>query len=280
MGNGKYYEIYNLKFMKNILLTLLFFIFCAVFLALSIRGIVGNPTRDRINDAVWKDEGPFELSPERGRFALTFSIIENSSVYFPVPIARFATPDLGFKDGNYVSLFAPGISFVIIPGYLIGKIFSIAQVGTFAVISLFALFNAFLIRSIAIRLKASPVAATIAALVFLFATPAFAYAVSLFQHHISTFLILSCIYILVRFKNIWSLSIIWFLVALSIPIDYPNLILMAPIGFFALGRLLLIEKEKTVFNLKIKLVGFLTLLTVIFPLLFFIWFNSVSYGNP
>lgn len=265
---------------KNILPTLLFLIFCGIFLVLGIRGIVGNPTSDRINDSTWKDEGPFELSPERGRFALAFSIAEYQTLYFSLPIARFATPDLGFKDGNYVSLFAPGVSFIIIPGYIIGKMFGVSQVGTFAVISLFALLNAFLIRSIAIRLKASPVAATIVALVFLFATPAFAYAVSLFQHHISTFLILLSIYILVRFNNIWSLGIIWFLVALSIPIDYPNLFLMAPIGFFALGRLLVVKKEKNSFNFKINLAGFLTLPTVIFPLLFFLWFNSVSYGSP
>lgn len=266
--------------MKNTLATLLFLIFCTIFLAFGIRGIVGNPVGDGINDSTWKDEGPFELSPERGRFALTFSVVEDASVYFSLPIARFATPDLGFKDGNYVSLFAPGVSFIIIPGYLIGKTLGIAQVGTFAVISLFAFINAFLVREIAIRLKADPLAATIAALAFLFATPAFAYAVSLFQHHISTFLILLSIYVLIRWKSIWSLCIIWFLIAASISIDYPNLILMAPIGFFALGKLLIVESEKKVFNLKIELAGILTLATVIFPLLFFLWFNSVSYGNP
>jgi len=268
------------KKMKNVIVNLLFLIFCTVFLALGIRGIAGSPTDYRINDATWKDEGPFELSPERGRFALTYSVVENKSVYFSVNIARFATPDLGFKDGNYVSLFAPGASFIVIPGYLIGKILGIAQVGTFAVISLFAILNAFLIRSITIRLGAHPIAALIAGLAFLFATPAFAYAVSLFQHHISTFLILLSIYVLLRWKSIWSLCIIWFLIAASIPIDYPNLILMAPIGFFALGRLFDVEKEKLKINLKVKLAGILTLATVIFPLLFFLWFNNVSYGNP
>lgn len=266
--------------MKNILVTLFFLIFCAAFLTLGIRGIEGNPVSTRINDATWKDEGPFELSPERGRFALTYSIIEDNSLFFSLHIARFATPDLGYIDGKYVSLFAPGISYVVIPGYIIGKSFGVAQVGTFAVISLFALLNAFLIRSIAIRFGAHPIAGKIAALTFLFATPAFAYGVSLFQHHISTFLILFSIYILVRFNNIWSLSIIWFLIALSVPIDYPNLVLMAPIGFFALGRLIVFKKDKDEFKVNIKVLGFLTILTTVFPLLFFLWFNNASYGNP
>ena len=94
------------------------FIFVALILALSIRGIPGNPVSSVVNDLKWTDDGPFELSPERGRFALMLSLIENKSFDFSLPIAQFTTPDLGYKNGKYVSLFAPAVSFIIMPGTL------------------------------------------------------------------------------------------------------------------------------------------------------------------
>src|SRR3989344_8895296 len=269
------------------LFTLFFFFFCATMLALSIRGISGNPTSGSINQDEWKDEGPLELSPDRGRFALTLSFIEDNSFSFSLPIARFATPDVGYlpagrqgQAGAYVSLFAPGVSFMIIPGYLVGRFFDLSQVGSFAIISLFAIFNAFLIRSIAIRLKAAHLAASLGALVFLFATPAFTYAVTLYQHHISTFLILGSIYVLLRWNNLWSLSLIWFLFATSLLVDYPNLFLMGPIALFSLARMFSVHDEKGNVTFNIKFAGFLTLITAFLPLAFFVWFNVASYGNP
>ena len=78
-------------------------------LLLTVRGLPGNVTQEDINGPGWIG-GPFELSVERGRFALTFSIAENHSFFFTVPIARFATPDLGYARNQYVSLFAPAVS--------------------------------------------------------------------------------------------------------------------------------------------------------------------------
>src|SRR3989344_9272986 len=189
-------------------------------------------------------------------------------------------PDLGYKNGLFVSLFAPGVSFLVIPGYIIGRFFEAGQVGAFAAIALFALFNAFLIRKIAIALGINPYASSLGALIFLFATPAFAYGVSLYQHHISTFLILLSIYVLLRFKSIWSLCLVWFLCAVSISVDYPNLFLMFPIAIYGLGRLFQINKISEKYILKIKTLGFLTFAVALIPLMFFFWFNFHSYGNP
>src|SRR5690606_17399700 len=125
-----------------------------------------------------------------GRFALAYSLIENNSFYFTEEIARFASPDVGFHKGNYVSLFAPLLSFLATPGYLLGKYLGASQVGAFATISVFAILNLLLIRSVATKLGANSIAATIGAISFVFASPAFAYAVNLYQHHVSTFLIL------------------------------------------------------------------------------------------
>ena len=265
---------------KKILFTTLFIIFCASILALSLRGIQGNPTSETINQPQWRDEGPLELSPDRGKFALTYSLVEDKSFSFSLPVARFATPDLGFVDGKYVSLFAPGVSFITIPGYLLGKSLGVAQVGTFAVISLFAILNILLLRAIAVKIGANPTAATIASLIFIFATPAFSYAVTLYQHHISIFLILLSLYLLIRFQGIGPLFAIWFLAAAAVTVDYPNLFLMFPIGIFALGRFIILKKEQGKLNVNLKLAGVLTFATALLPILFLLWFNFASFGNP
>lgn len=258
----------------------LILLFSFLILVLAVRGLPGNPDGDQLLSPDWREDGPFELSPERGRYALTYSIVENRSVFFPVDLARFATPDVGYINGNYVSLFAPAVSFIAIPGYLIGKAFGAAQFGTFATIAFFAIANAYLIRKTAIKLGASEITATIASLVFLFATPAFSYAVNLYQHHISTFLILSAFYLLISSSSFWTLAAIWFLCAAAIPVDYPNLFLMAPIAIAALARFILIEKQKKLIKVKLKHIYLFSFLSALIPLLFFFWFNARSYGGP
>jgi len=265
--------------MKNIILNFFFILFMAVILALCIRGIPGTPTEQDLNDSKWKDEGPFELSPDRGRFALMMSVVENNSFQFSLPIARFAAPDVAYTNSHYVSLFAPGVSFLIVPGYLIGKMFGVGQVGSFAIIALFGLLNALLIRAISIRLGAHKLAATVAGLVFLFATPAFTYAVTLYQHHISTFLILLSVYVLAKWKGIWPLAIVWFLTGLSIVIDNPNIIFMMPIALFALGRFFVVYHEEHKIKIQFKVFGILTLLTALIPLTFFLLYNQAANGD-
>ncbi len=269
-----------MKTMFYKLLKIGFVVFVGLILSLSIRGNKGNPTSQDLSNIKWAANGPFELSPERGRFALMYSMVEDRSFYFSEPVARFAAPDIGESNGHYVSLFAPLVSFIIIPGYLLGKVFGVSQVGAFAVIALFALFNVILLRLIAIRLGAGKLPATIASLLFLFATPAFSYAVNLYQHHISTFLILSSIYLLLKSNKIWVLFGVFFLCAMSIPLDYPNAFLMFPIGVYALLRIISLKRDEEKIIFKFNFVKFLTVFIMILPLLFFFWFNKKSYDNP
>lgn len=272
----KRFSQFNLKK----LFTAVFFIVILVLLLATVRGQVGTPNTNELNTSKWTTNGPFELSPERGRFALLYSFVENKSLIFSLPIARFATPDLGIANGNYVSLFAPLVSFAMIPGYILGKMIGLSQVGTYFTVTLFAVFNAILIRQIAIKLGAKNFAANIASLIFVFASPAFAYGVTLYQHHISTFLILSSLYIILRWKGLRPLPVIWLLFALSIPVDYPNLVLMLPIALFASTRILWLQKDKKGIKINIKLLGLLTFITVILPFMFYVWFSQNSYGKP
>jgi hypothetical protein len=266
----------GLNSINNILL----FLFCAAVLTLSLRGIVGNPTDTTINNTTWKENGPLELSPERGRYALLYSLVENHSFALSSALARFATPDVAYTGNGYASLFAPSVSIIAIPGYMIGKHFGIAQVGSFAIIAFFALMNVFLLRGIATRLGAHRLAATIAGIAFIFASPAFTYAGTLYQHHISTFLILASVYLLVRYNTVLSLIIVWSLAAFSISVDYPNFFMMLPIGIFALGKTFLFERKENKMTIRIPVLKFLALFSVILPLAFFLWSNNMSYGSP
>lgn len=266
--------------MKKIILSTIFIIFLAIILFFSVRGLPGNPTQGELNSTDWTDDGPFELSPERGRFALMYSVFENHSVYFSLDIARFATPDVGYRDGKFVSLFAPALSFLIIPGYIIGKYFGVSQFGVFSLIALFGLANLFLIKTISKRLGAYEIASWIAGIIFLFATPAFAYSVALYQHHVSTFVLLLSLYCVLFFESAWSLLIVFLLYGLSLPLDYPNAFFMFPIALTAGLKIFSLDFMGDKISVKINALKFLTLLIIIIPLAFFLWFNTASYGSP
>ncbi len=270
----------KIQVISSFLLKSLFVIFCAIILSLSLRGLPGNPTVQDLNQNVWKDDGPFELSPERGRFAVIYALVENNSFQFTRELGEFAKPDVALLDGGYVSLFAPGPSYIALPGYLIGKYYGASQVGSFAVIAIFALLNLILLKSIATKLGAHPLAATIASGVFLFGTPAFTYAVDLYQHHISTFLILFSIWVLLRLNTYISLLVVFFLCGISIMIDNPNLFFMFPIGFFAVWKAFTIRTDNSKYTLNIDFLKLLTGVIVIIPLLIFGWSNYKSYGDP
>jgi len=266
--------------MKSLIQSFLFSALLGILLLGAVRGLPGNPTPDQLNTPAWKEEGPFELSPERGRFALLMSLAENGSFTFSRSIASFALPDLGYTNGNFVSLFAPGVSFLLIPGYWVGKLLGASQVGASLVVALFALGNALLVKAIAGRLGARPAAAALAGMAFLFASPAFAYSASLYQHHVSTFLILASLYALLAGKGFLSLAVVFLLCAASVSVDYPNVFIMFPIGLFALSRVFSLTRtaKKTVIGLHP--VRLLALVFAVFPILFFAWFNYRSYGNP
>lgn len=254
-----------------------------IILILSLRGLPGNPVISELTTPAWSFDGPFELSPERGRFALIYSLVEHHSLVFEIPVARLAIPDLAINAaGHYVSLFAPGVSYLLVPGYIIGKFFGAAQVGTFALVAIFALLNAWLIYGITRGLGAKTPFALLAATVFLFATPAYAYATTLYQHHLSVFLILLALFALTRPHSWWNFAIVWFACAASVVIDNPNIFFMFPVGLAALGKLFQSFKIKIAEPLPWKklLMGALTLLAFIPPTAFFLWYNQAAYGSP
>lgn len=246
---------------------------------ISVRGVSGSPSKNDINSSYWKEDGPFELSPERGRFALTFSIIEDKSFNFSIPVAQFSLPDLGYHNGKFVSLFAPGVSFIAVPGYLIGKIFNVSQLGTFSVISLFAFLNAIMVYKISTKIGANDLHAKAASLIFIFATPAFSYATTLYQHHITTFLILISVLSLLILGPLINLLVTFLLYGIGISVDYPNALLMVPLVIIALGSIIEKINLKERYGISIDLKKLLTVFIILIPLSLFFWYNKQAYGS-
>lgn len=265
---------------------LLFTAISVIIFASVLRGVPGNPTAADIKTNLENRSQPFELSPERGRYASVMALDENKTFALSAQLRDVAYPDVGYIDGRYYSYFAPGISVLAYPFYEIGKQFDLAQVASFSVISLFALLNMFLIFKISRSIFKLPRwAALFGAITFAFASTSLSYANTLYQHHVTTFFILSSFYAVWRFSQktkfsfLWTIFV-WINYGLSISIDYPNALLMLPVMVY-----LLIETVKFVRTQQRLLVSvrFSSILTIVF----FVglvgilgYFNYANFGSP
>ena len=208
-----------------------------------------------------------------------YSIVENKSFQFSTDVARLATPDLGYKNGHFVSLFAPGTSLIMIPGYLLGKIYGASHLGATLTIGFFALLNTWLIYLIIKRLGGSHIAGLIGSLIFLASTPAFTYAGVIYQHHLSTFVILFSVLVAVLPPKLWRLAVIYFLFGFSIIIDYPNAFFMSPIIIYSSLPFLSVIKNKNNLMLILNPLVFISALAITIPLSLYLAINYFSYGN-
>ncbi len=206
--------------------------------ALTLRGVAGNPSPKDL--LLLEDHGePFELSPERGRYAHVVSLSENKSYALNKDLADFVYPDVGYHDGRFYSFFAPGMSYMAIPFYLIGQKFGLAQVGTFAFVSFIALMGLLTLYKICRNIMGMRVWSSLfSVLTFGMATTSWSYAITLYQHHVTLFFMLMGFYAAWKFKNslgikswLWG-SVVWGCYALAITVDYPNIILLLPVMLY------------------------------------------------
>lgn len=271
--------------LKKIFAILFLFILSSSLYLLTVKGIKGNITGSQIKNNLDQATMPLELSPERGRFVLTMSLVENGTFSLSPELTEAAAPDVGFHEGKFYIFFPPGISLMAVPLYILGKQYNLSQVAAFTTISFFASLNIILVFLIAKEiLRLRWFAAILAAVIFGFATTSWSYAISLYQHHVSLFLLLSSFYAVWRFKKtkqlglLWS-AYIWFCYGWGIWIDYPNAILLAPVMFYFLISSLKIEKlkQKIVFALSPSfLMGI-----ILFLLLVGLhgYYNQINFGS-
>ncbi|KKS98115.1 MAG: hypothetical protein UV73_C0003G0057 [Candidatus Gottesmanbacteria bacterium GW2011_GWA2_43_14] len=258
-----------------------FISFCiaiSVLLTLTIKGNEGNPLPFQ-NDHNTKVGGPFEASNTTSRYALTLAIAENGSFFLNEDLAKFASPDVVKYKDMYMSIFAPGVSFIVIPFYLFGKKLGLPQVVTFLSVTFFALFNLFLIAWISIKLGSGFWTGFLGGFIFLFGTNALSYAQTLSQHHFTVTVALLAIITAMGKRTL--IKNIWFgiLFGLGVLVDIPNVFLLAPILIYILYRQFYREISAEIIRVNMSL-NFIGLILGVLPFIaLFAWYNRATTGS-
>jgi len=262
------------------LLIVLFFAVTVTLLAAVIRGQVGNPIYHQTQEERNKKVGsPFESSGSTSRYALIEAIVEDKTFFFNEERARFSAPDIVEYNDKFFSIFTPGVSFFSMPFYVLGKYIGFPQLVTYLSTVLLSLINVTLVVFLARKLGAGLYSALLAGFIFIFATDALSYALTLTQHHLSVTLILLALLNIFGertfLKNVWLGAIY----GMGLLVDLPNGLMMFPIVVYALLKHLNFDKraDKTTISIKLKMV---TLLVGLIPFLaLFGWYNYQLTGS-
>jgi hypothetical protein len=196
--------------------------------------------------------GPVRTPNERSHFAVVFSIVEYGTLhishYDPIDLPSYAYVDISFYGGKYYSALAPGMSFLAIPSFVIGRVFLeptnvwIMQAVVTVTSALFAALSVTLAYEMSVLLGAKKWAAVLSSLAYAFGTPLWNYAETLFAHATSAFLIALGYYLILRVADSQNTKLNWLIISGLILgfagfVEYPNLLLLAPACLYLLDRL-------------------------------------------
>ena len=250
-----------------------------LFYSATIRAIKGNPDAVGIYKSRINRVGPFETSHEISSYAQVVSFVKYKRLDIPKELADLAPPDIGYYDGRFYSLFPPGLPLLAIPFFLLGEMFNLAQLFTFAVVPLFSIGVMVLLFKISLEIfKFSRNVSIIPAFLFAFGTTSWNYATTFFQHSASTFFILLAFYSVWRFRQensyrwLWGI-IIWTCAGFSLYLDYPNGFLMIPVIAYFFWTSIQFIKESSSFKISFHH-SFLTA-----SIVFLILFSAQLYLN-
>lgn len=249
-----------------------------ILLTLSIKGDKGDPLYFQ-QEKDTSVGGPFESSNSTARYALTEAIVENKTFELTDEQAKFSSPDLFYYNNKFYSIFTPGVSFVGVPFYMLGKYFNMPQLFTYLSVLVFALINFFLITLLARKLGAGLYAGFLGGFLFLFGTNALAYAHSYTQHHISTTIFLLSMLLAFGKTSVIKNIVIGMLFGAGLLVDIPNAILFVPIGLYLIAKHFNFEKSAKTTQLTIKLHLFAILIGLIPLLSLFAWYNFETTGS-
>lgn len=270
---------------KKILVYCFIFLFSITLYCFVLGGVKGNIRSQSIKGILDQAEKPLELSPERGRFILTMSLADDHSFALSHELAEAASPDVGYYSGRYYVFFAPGISILALPFYLLGKTYGLSQVFSFISIAFFASLTLVFLYKIMREILRLPFwASIIGILIYGFGSTSLSYATTMYQHHVTVFFMMTAFYSAwraTRSKN-WSwffTTYVWAVYGLSIFLDYPNVLLLAPViaySFFTSFDLKQTAK-KIIVHFKTAFIA----TSIIFFLLVGLhaYYNQVNFGS-
>jgi hypothetical protein len=258
--------------------TALVLVLSIVMLAFFVKGDVGNPIAYQ-TEKESTVAGPYESSNSRSRYVLTEALVENNKATLTEEQAKFASPDVSRYNDKFFSIFMPGISFIGIPFYMLGKLYDIPQLTTYLSVTLFGFINMLLIARIAYKLGANKYASLLGGFLFLFGTNALPYSLFFTQHITSVTLMLLGLLVAMSKKTIINAVLFGALVGSSFLLDVPNVILFIPIGLAFLMKFIAVQKEST----RVKLSFNPKVLTVLIGILPFLgimaWYNLQTTGT-
>lgn len=266
------------EYIKKHTRAVFFIVVVFLLLLLTVRGDTGQPLAYQFDKSTAVG-GPFESSNSTARYALTEAIVERRSLSLTDEEARFASPDIVFYHNHFYSIFMPGISFIGVPFYMLGKLFNVPQVSTYLSMIFFAACNMFLLYVIGRRLGLSTYAAILGGFTFLFATDALPYAQSYTQHHVTTTLLLLAILNAIGKRTVKKNILFGFIIGAAMLIDIPNIVLLVPVGLYILAQHLTRKATPNGFVVSFQLI----IVGIIFGLLPFIaifgWYNKTTTGS-
>jgi NADH:ubiquinone oxidoreductase subunit K len=223
---------------------------------------------------------PFELSNSTSRYALTQAIVDNNSFFLTKTQAEFAAPDVVLHKGNFLSIFTPGVSFVAVPFYIIGKQIGVPQITTFLMTTIFALINLILISMLARKLGGGKWTSIVSGLIFTFATNALTYSQTLTQHHLSITIILLTILLTLRKSSLVRNLLIGLFFGFGLLVDIPNSIMLTPVIIWALFQDLSLSNDSGKVSIGIRL-NVIAIAIGLLPVIFgFVWYNTKTTGSP
>lgn len=244
--------------MKDARIIFLLIVLASVLYGLTLRGVVGTPSAVEIRTSLERATMPFELSPERGRYVHVMALVEDGTYSLSKDLALVAYPDVGYSGDRYYSFFAPGIAYMAAPFYRIGAALGAAQLGTYAFVSLASIAALVMLYIIARQVFALPRPIAFAIpVMFGFGTTAWGYAITLYQHHITTLLLLVAFYCIWRYRIraragfFWG-GIAWLCYGIAIFIDYPNALLFLPMIAYLVGSAIQTHSEAKRFTVMIR----------------------------
>ncbi len=271
--------------MKDILISILIFFVGLTLYAATIRGVPGNPGGAMVKNNLDQASKPLELSPERGRYLLVMSLAEDHSFSLNKTLADAAFPDVGWHNGKFYIFFAPGVSVLAMPMYILGKKYQLAQVASFFTISIISALTLVFLYKICRNIFKAPVwASLLSPLIFGFASTSWSYAITLYQHHITAFCIISSIYAAWKYKQakssswIWAFFI-WLNLSLAIAVDYPNVILMLPAMIYFFFSSLNMSKKNENYRINWRVSFLLTSIIFICYVILQAYFNYTNFGG-
>ncbi|OGF78034.1 hypothetical protein A3F23_02195 [Candidatus Giovannonibacteria bacterium RIFCSPHIGHO2_12_FULL_43_15] len=254
--------------------------------SLTLRGEFGNPGPGDFKNNLDQAARPFELSPERGRYVHIVNLAERGKYDLSQEWAEVAYPDVGISNGKYYSYFAPGTSYFALPFYLLGAKFNLAQVAVFFAEILVSIISLVFIYKIAKNVFSLTARASLfSVLVFAFASTAWSYSVTLYQHAFTVLFMTTAFYAAWKFakESGWRAwlyaSWVWVAYALSITVDYPNVILMLPIMVYFAYSTFSVKKLEEGFSLTIKWAAVATFLVFALITGLHFWHNAHYYGS-